>query len=115
MNNRIVITIVITAIITNIVSRIIWETPECKPCYADSYTLKKKCDLIGKDLCVLKGLNDTIIAYNHYSKANTMQNKRIELERYVNEYNEKSECCTRFTWNNDTLPYKLSVNNYKCY
>ena len=80
--------------------------------FQDTYNTCKK---LNTDLCNMKELPDTDKMFDQFSKAQRINTIKTNLNRWVEDYNAKSEMWNHSLWKSSTLPYQLSTSDFNCY
>lgn len=77
--------------------------------YQDMYAT---CQQINDNLGVLKSTPDDDPQFKDFSKANRINAQKMQLNRWVNEYNAKSQHIDKKWWKSSTLPYRLATSDF---
>lgn len=80
--------------------------------YQDIYAT---CIQLNLDLKVIKETPDTDIQFNLFSKAQQLNTKRQQLNRWISEYNAKSKHIDKKWWKSKDLPQTLTINQFSNY
>lgn len=80
--------------------------------YQDIYNT---CKQIDDDLGVMRTTPDTDPQFQNFSKASRVNALRMNLNRWVNEYNAKSKHIDKKWWKSEELPYKLKNTDFSNY
>jgi len=80
--------------------------------YQDIYAT---CQQIDADLGVIKATPETDKQFNDFSKAQRINTLKMNLNRWVNEYNAKSKHIDKKYWKSSSLPYELSATQFSNY
>lgn len=83
--------------------------------YEEFHNMKHACEKLNEDLCNLNRLPDNDKLFEQFSKSAQITAKRNELNRWIMEYNAKSEMITRSTFKSNSLPFQLNKNQFSCY
>ena len=80
--------------------------------YQDIYNT---CKQIDDDLGVMRTTPDTDPQFQNFSKASRVNALKMNLNRWVNEYNAKSKHIDKKFWKSEELPYKLKNTDFSNY
>ncbi len=80
--------------------------------YQDIYAT---CDQLNANLGILNSTPDNDKQFEQISKAARINQVKMQLNRWVQEYNAKSKHIDKKFWKSDKLPYQLSINDYSNY
>lgn len=80
--------------------------------YQDIYAT---CTKLNEDLGVIKETPDSDPQFDQFSKAQRINQIKMNLNRWINEYNSKSKHIDKKWWKSDELPYKLETNQFTNY
>ena len=80
--------------------------------YQDIYATCKK---INTDLGVVKATPDNDKQFEQFSKSQRLNSLRMNLNRWVEEYNAKSQHIDKKFWKSSELPYRLEVTQFENY
>lgn len=69
---------------------------------------------LNNDLCNIKKIPDDDASFNQISKSQRIFAIETNLNRWVEEYNAKSNMWGRNLWKSQTLPKELSLNQFSC-
>jgi hypothetical protein len=83
--------------------------------YEEFQTLYNTCQKLNTDLCNMRELPEKDQMFEQFSKAQRINTLKTQLNRWVEDYNAKSKMWNRDLWKSKTLPYQLSVDEFKCY
>jgi hypothetical protein len=84
--------------------------------YEEYEEIYQTCQKISADLCVLQQIPDQDPSFaNGFSKAQRQATLRMNLNRWVTDYNGKSRMITRSLWKSPSLPYQLTATALPCY
>lgn len=83
--------------------------------YEEFYEIQGTCKKISTDICNLQSVSDTSKTFSRISKEERLLALRNQLNRWVSEYNAKSQMITRNIWKSSDLPYTLSVQDFACH
>lgn len=83
--------------------------------YEEFQDLYNTCDKINTDLCNMSSLPENDKMFEQFSKAQRMNTLRTNLNRWVQDYNAKSNMWNRSLWKSKALPYQLDVKQFNCY
>ena len=82
--------------------------------YEQFQELYNTCKKLNKDLCNMKSLPEDDKMFEQFSKAQRVLAIETNLNRWVEEYNAKSNMWGRNLWKSDSLPKQLDVNQFTC-
>lgn len=80
--------------------------------YQDIYNT---CKQLNADLGVIKDTPDTDAQFAQFSKSQRINAIKMNLNRWIGEYNAKSKHIDKKWWKSESLPYELSTNQYSNY
>lgn len=83
--------------------------------YEEFQEIKSACDKLNDDLCVITALPTDSPRFKQFSKDEQVANIKINMNRWIQEYNAKSKMITRNVWKSSELPYQLKTENFTCY
>ena len=77
--------------------------------FEDIYATCKKLD---SDICIIsEGPSES----GGFTKTDRVNNVKVNLNRWVQEYNAKSRKWNHSMWKSKDLPYELSLEQFNCY
>jgi len=82
--------------------------------YEEFQEIYNTCTKINTDLCNMKDVPETDPMFSQFSKAQRILTLRINLNRWIEEYNAKSKMWGRSLWKSNSLPYQLSNQEFNC-
>ena len=77
--------------------------------YEDIYAT---CVKLNEDLGIMKNTPENDPQFNQFSKSQRVNQIKMNLNRWVNEYNSKSKHIDKKFWKSNELPYKLETNQF---
>jgi hypothetical protein len=80
--------------------------------YQDIY---RTCKKLNTDLGVIQSTPDNDKQFDQFSKSQRINAIKMDLNRWVEEYNAKSKHIDKKWWKSDELPYQLDVNQFSNY
>lgn len=83
--------------------------------YEEFQLIYNTCEKLNSDLCNMKSLNEKDVMFEQFSKQQRINTLKGQLDRWINEYNAKSNLITHSLWKSNNLPYQLQSTQYKCY
>ena len=83
--------------------------------YEEFQEIFNTCSKLNTDLCNMRSINEKDPMFNQFSKAQRVNSIKTNLNHWVEEYNAKSKMWNRALWKSKSLPYALSVDDFKCY
>jgi hypothetical protein len=83
--------------------------------YEEFFNIYNTCYQIDADLGNLRTLPDSDKMFTQFSKAQLINTKQLQLNRWINEYNSKSSMWHRRMWKDGALPYTLTTNHFSNY
>lgn len=83
--------------------------------YEEYQEIFNTCQKLNTDLGIIKGLSETDKMFEQFSKEQRISTIKMQLNRWVEDYNAKSKMWNRSLWKSGTLPYQLSVNQFSNY
>jgi len=83
--------------------------------YDEYWDIYHTCEKINADLGVMESTPDSDAQFAQFSKAQRVNAMKQQMNRWVNEYNAKSNHIDKKWWKSDKLPYALSVNDFPNY
>lgn len=83
--------------------------------YEEFQEISNTCDKLNTDLCRMKELSPEDKMFEQFSKAQRILAIQTQLNRWVEDYNAKSKMWNRELWKSKSLPYQLTVDQFKCY
>lgn len=75
--------------------------------YEEFQEIYNTCNKLNTDLCNMKELPESDKMFEQFSKVQRLNTIKTNLNRWVEEYNSKSNM-----WKGKALPYQLSINDY---
>lgn len=82
--------------------------------YEEFQTIYNTCQKLNTDLCNMKSLSEDDKMFEQFSKEQRILAIKTSLNKWVEEYNAKSQMWGRSLWKSDKLPYQLSNNQFSC-
>jgi hypothetical protein len=83
--------------------------------YDEYQNIYNTCDQLNTDLGNLQSIPETDKQFDQITKSQRVFAIKANLNRWVTEYNAKSEHIDKKLWKSGKLPYRLDVNNYSNY
>ena len=83
--------------------------------YEEFQNIYNTCQKLNTDLCNMKDLPEDDKMFEQFSKAQRVNTLKTQLNRWIEEYNAKSNQWNRSIWKSKDLPYELNVNQFNCY
>ena len=87
--------------------------PDGKDKYEEFYSMYNTCQKLDADIGVTIAIPDSDATFSQFSKAQRVGMLKMQLNRWINEYNAKSRMSSRSLWKSTTLPYQLDSNDFK--
>ena len=72
------------------------------------------CVKLNTDLCNYKDVPENDVMFEQFSKAQRILAIKTQLNRWVEDYNAKSNMWGRSLWRSKNLPKTLSINDFNC-
>ena len=72
------------------------------------------CEKLNTDLCNMKDIPETDKMFEQFSKAQRVLAIKTNLNRWVEDYNAKSNMFGRSLWKSSELPYQLTNEQFSC-
>lgn len=82
--------------------------------YEQYQDLYNTCQKINTDICNMKDVPEQDIMFAQFSKAQRINTLRSQLNRWIEDYNAKSNMWGRQLWKSSSLPYQLSQTDFPC-
>lgn len=82
--------------------------------YEQFQEIYNTCVKVNTDLCNMKDLPEDDKMFEQFSKTQRILALKTQLNRWVEEYNAKSNMWGRSSWKSNKLPYELNVNQFNC-
>lgn len=83
--------------------------------YEEFQEIYNTCDKLNIDLGNMKELPEDDKMFEQFSKAQRINTIKTQLNKWVQDYNAKSNMWGRSLWKSDKLPYQLDVNQFSNY
>lgn len=83
--------------------------------YEEFQELYNTCQKINTDLGIVQATPETDRQFEQFTKAQRINQLKMNLNRWVEDYNAKSKVWTRSMWKSSSLPYQLTVNQFSNY
>jgi len=83
--------------------------------YDEYQNIYNTCKQLNDNLGVIKDTPADDAQFAQFSKAQRINAIKMDLNRWVNEYNAKSKHIDKKWWKSDALPYELSINQFSNY
>lgn len=83
--------------------------------YEEYQEIYNTCFKLDEDLGNIRSVRGTDKMFQQFSKAQRIIAIKSQLNRWVEEYNAKSNMWGRNLWKSDSLPYELDVTDYPNY
>lgn len=80
--------------------------------FQDTYNT---CQKLNTDLGILQATPDTDKQFDQFSKTQRINAVKMQLNRWVEDYNAKSKEIDKNLWKAKALPYQLSVTDFSNY
>jgi len=80
--------------------------------YQETYNT---CVKLNTDLGIMQETPDTDPQFAQFSKTQRINAIKMQLNRWVEDYNAKSKEIDKNLWKSSSLPYQLSVNDFSNY
>ena len=81
--------------------------------YEEFYSMYSTCQKLDSDIGVTIELPDSDATFSQFSKAQRVGMLKMQLNRWINEYNSKSRMTSRKLWKSTDLPYQLNSSDFK--
>ncbi len=82
--------------------------------YEEYQEIYNTCLKLNTDLCNMKDIADDDKMFEQFSKAQRILAIKTQLNRWVEEYNAKSNMWGRSLWKSSKLPYELTNEQFSC-
>ena len=82
--------------------------------YEEYQEIYNTCVKLNTDICNMKDVPDTDPMFSQFSKAQRILALRTNLNRWIEDYNAKSNMWGRSLWKSSSLPYQLSNQEFNC-
>lgn len=82
--------------------------------YEEYQEIFNTCSKLNTDLCNMKAMPEDDPMFDQFSKGQRILQIQTNLNRWVEEYNAKSNMWGRSLWKSSALPYELNVNQFNC-
>lgn len=73
------------------------------------------CEKINTDLGIMRDLPEDDVMFEQFSKAQRISTLKMQLNKWVEDYNAKSKMWHKSLWKSKALPYQLTVNEFSNY
>jgi hypothetical protein len=73
------------------------------------------CQKLNTDMGIMRDLPETDKMFEQFSKVQRLSTLKIQLNKWVEDYNAKSKMWNRSLWKSKSLPYQLTVNEFTNY
>ena len=83
--------------------------------YEEYQNIYNTCVKLNTDLDIIQKTPDNDKQFEQFSKAQRINTIKINLNRWVEEYNAKSKLKNKSLWKSSELPYQLSVEQFSNY
>lgn len=83
--------------------------------YEEFQEIYNTCQKLNTDLSIIQQTPETDRQFEQFTKAQRLNSIKQNLNRWVEDYNAKSKVWTRSMWKSNSLPYRLSVNDFSNY
>ena len=83
--------------------------------YEEFQEIYNTCEKLNMDLCNMKDMPEDDRSFEQFTKAQRINTLKTQLNRWVQDYNAKSQMWNREMWKSDKLPHQLDVNQFNCY
>lgn len=83
--------------------------------YEQFQEIYNTCNKLNTDLCNMREMPDDDKSFEQFTKPQRINTLKTQLNRWVQDYNAKSNMWTRSMWKSSKLPYELDVNQFNCY
>jgi uncharacterized membrane protein YfbV (UPF0208 family) len=83
--------------------------------YDEYQDIKETCDKLNNDLGVIQSTPDKDPQFDQFSKAQRVNAIKMNLNRWIAEYNAKSKHIDKKWWKSSELPYELSTEQFSNY
>ena len=83
--------------------------------YEEYQNIYNTCVKLNTDLDIIQKSPDNDKQFEQFSKAQRINTIKINLNRWVEEYNAKSKLKNKSLWKSSELPYQLSVEQFSNY
>lgn len=82
--------------------------------YEQFQEIYNTCVKLNTDLCNYKDVPENDVMFEQFSKAQRILAIKTQLNRWVEDYNAKSNMWGRSLWRSKNLPKTLSINDFNC-
>lgn len=83
--------------------------------YDQYWDIYHTCEKLNTDLGIIQQTSKEDEQFKQFSKTERINAIKMNLNRWIQEYNAKSEHIDKKWWKSDKLPYQLSVNDFSNY
>jgi hypothetical protein len=83
--------------------------------YEEFQRIYNATQALNEKLCTMNKIPETDVMFKDFSKAAQMNGLRNNLNRWIQEYNAKSNMWNRSLWKSKELPYELKTSDFSCY
>jgi ABC-type antimicrobial peptide transport system permease subunit len=83
--------------------------------YDEYQNIYATCQQINDDLGVIKATPETDKQFTDFSKAQRINTLKMNLNRWINEYNAKSKHIDKKLWKSNDLPQELTKEQFSNY
>lgn len=82
--------------------------------YEEFQEIYNTCSKLNTDLCNMQSIPESDKMFEQFSKAQRVNQIKTNLNRWVEDYNAKSNMFGRSLWKSSSLPYQLNTNQFSC-
>ncbi len=83
--------------------------------YEEFQEIYNTCQKLNTDLAIVESTSADDKQFDQFSKSQRINAIKMNLNKWVEDYNAKSKVWTRSLWKSNTLPYQLSVTDFSNY
>lgn len=83
--------------------------------YEEFQEIYNTCEKLNTDLCNMREMPEDDRSFEQFTKPQRINTLKTQLNRWVQDYNAKSNMWNREMWKSDKLPHQLDVNQFNCY
>lgn len=111
----ILVGVIILSIAVGLGNRVAGTTDAMLIRYEEFQEIYNTCTKLNTDLCNMKEMPEDDRMFEQFSKPQRILTLKTQLNKWVEDYNAKSEMWNRALWKSDKLPYQLTTNEFNCY
>ena len=80
--------------------------------YEEFQEIYNTCQKIDTDIAIIQGVPNGDVMFEQFSKAQRLATLKVNLNKWVENYNAKSKMFNRSIWKSNSLPHQLDINDF---